>query len=392
MKGLTEMHTDQDGPRALVVDDDDALLRVHARALTNAGYRVVTAPDGLAAARALEGAPFDVILSDIDMPGMSGIQFLERVRARDLDVPVLLITGNPSIETATQAIEQGALRYLVKPIELEALVKVTGDAVRLHHIAKAKRQAFDLAGGVDRFVGDRAGLAASFDRAMESIHIAYQPIVSWTGKRVFAYEALLRSREPSLPHPGAMLDAAERLGLVHELGRRIRAKAIEPLAQLPPDVSLFLNLHPNDLNDEQLFAPESPLAAAASRIVLEVTERASLDGIHDVRARVAALRQLGFRIAIDDLGAGYAGLTSFSLLEPDVVKLDMALVRDLDREPTKRTLARTLIAMCKELGILVTGEGIETQGERDELALAGCDIMQGYLFARPGGAFPVPTF
>jgi EAL domain-containing protein (putative c-di-GMP-specific phosphodiesterase class I) len=392
MTTLGEARTGKEGPRALIVDDDDALLRVHARALANRGYRVETALDGAAAARALESASFDVILSDIDMPRMNGIQLLERVRAHDLDVPVVLITGSPSVETAVKAMEMGALRYLLKPIELETLVKVIDDAVRLHRLARAKRQALELAGGVDRFVGDQAGLAASFDRAMESLYIAYQPIVTWSKRAVFAYEALLRSREPSLPHPGAVLDAAERLGRVHDLGRRIRAKAIEPLGRLPADVVLFLNLHPSDLQDEHLFVTDGPLAAAANRVVLEITERASLDGMRDVRERVAALRKLGFRIAIDDLGAGYAGLTSFTLLEPDVVKLDMALVRDLDRTPTKQTLVRTMITMCKELGIIVTGEGIETPEEREELAREGCDLMQGYLFAKPGDAFPAPSF
>jgi len=195
-----------------------------------------------------------------------------------------------------------------------------------------------------------------------------------------------------LPHPGAVLDAAERLGRVHDLGRRIRSKAIEPLGRLPADAMLFLNLHPSDLHDEHLFARNGPLAAAATRVVLEITERASLEGMHDVPARVAALRKLGFRIAVDDLGAGYAGLTSFTLLEPGLVKLDMALVRDLDQTPTKQTLVRTMIGMCRELGIIVTAEGIETREERDELAREGCDLMQGYLFAKPGDTFPVPSF
>jgi EAL domain-containing protein (putative c-di-GMP-specific phosphodiesterase class I) len=189
-----------------------------------------------------------------------------------------------------------------------------------------------------------------------------------------------------------VLDAAERLGRVHELGRVIRAKAINPRVPLVDGVLLFLNLHPSDLQDEQLFLPEGPLAAVAGRVVLEITERASLDGIRDVRPRIASLRKLGFRIAVDDLGAGYAGLTSFTLLEPDVVKLDMALVRDVHREPKKQTVVKTMISMCKELGIIVTSEGIEVPEERDELARAGCDLMQGYLFAKPGDAFPVPAF
>ncbi|MGH7440537.1 MAG: EAL domain-containing protein [Polyangiaceae bacterium] len=389
---MSGSQTNRAGARALIVDDDDALLRIHARALERAGYRVERAPDGAAAMRALQKEAFDVIFSDIDMPGMTGIQLLERVRKHDLDVPVLMITGNPSVESAVSATEHGALRYLVKPVELGTLVKLADDAVRLHNVAKAKRLALELAGGLDRFVGDRAGLAASFERALDSLFVAYQPIVSWSKRTVFAYEALLRSREPSLPHPGAVLDAAERLGRVHELGRRIRAKAVEPLGRLPDDVVLFLNLHPSDLLDNDLFATEGALAAAAPRIVLEITERASLGGLQDVQAKVASLRKLGFRIALDDLGAGYAGLTSFALLEPNVVKLDMALVRNLHREPMKQALVRTMIAMCGELGMVVTGEGIETPEERDELARAGCDLMQGYLFARPGDAFPVPTF
>jgi CheY-like chemotaxis protein len=261
------------GSRALVVDDEEAVLRVHARTLSKAGYEVETAADGLAAERALAQGSFDVVLSDIDMPGMNGIALLERVRQRDLDVPVVLITGNPSVETAIRAMEYGALRYLVKPVLPEALVKMADDAVRLHRIARAKRQALELAGGVDRFVGDHAGLVASFDRALASLHIAYQPIVSWSKRSVFAYEALLRCREPSLPHPGAVLDAAERLGRVHELGRTIRTKAIEPPSRLPEEVVLFLNLHPSDLLDPELFVAAGPLAAVANRIVLRMQKR-----------------------------------------------------------------------------------------------------------------------
>jgi EAL domain-containing protein (putative c-di-GMP-specific phosphodiesterase class I) len=144
--------------------------------------------------------------------------------------------------------------------------------------------------------------------------------------------------------------------------------------------------------DDDLFNPHSALASVAGRVVLEITERESLEGIGDIQARVAALRKLGFRLAVDDLGSGYAGLTSFALLEPEIVKLDMALVRDLHRVPTKQTLVRTIVSMCKELGIVVTGEGIEVAEERDELERAGCDLMQGYLFAKPGDAFPIPRF
>lgn len=222
--------------------------------------------------------------------------------------------------------------------------------------------------------------------------MVFQPIVSWPTRKTFGYEALMRSGEPLLPHPGAMLDAAERLDRVNDLGRHVRGAVAAAAETLPQGVILFVNLHTRDLNDDELFAKDAPLTRFASRVVLEITERASLHDIRDVQARVERLRRIGFRVAIDDLGAGYAGLTSFALLQPEVVKLDMSIVRDVHLSPTKRTLVRTMTSMCKDLGMLVVAEGIETIEERDVLADAGCELLQGYLFARPAPPFVEPTW
>jgi EAL domain-containing protein (putative c-di-GMP-specific phosphodiesterase class I) len=126
----------------------------------------------------------------------------------------------------------------------------------------------------------------------------------------------------------------------------------------------------------------------ARRVTLEITERAALEGMGDLPERLAALRRLGFRIAIDDLGAGYSGLSSFALLAPDAVKLDLSLIRGVDRDPTKQLLVKSMAQLCRDLQILVVSEGVETAVERDMLATLGCDLMQGYLFARPGPPFP----
>ncbi len=391
-RGSGRPREDGDAPRALVADDDEAVLRAHTRVLTSKGFEVVAVMDGDSAVKALSETSFDVVLSDIDMPKMTGIQLLERVREHDLDVPVVLVTGAPTIESAIQAIEQGALRYLVKPVDPAALVKVSNDAVRLHRIARAKRKALDLLGGTNRFAGDRVGLSVRFEKALESLYVAYQPIVSLSKRNVFGYEVLLRSREPTLPHPEAVLDAAERLDRVHELGRRVRTLAVEPLGQLEEEQLLFVNLHPTDLLDSNLYGVAGAFAAASQRVVLEMTERASLDGVRDVRVNLARLRASGFRVALDDFGAGYAGLTTFALLEPEFVKLDMVLARGIAHEPTKRTLVRTMVSMCKELGISVIAEGIENEEERDELLHAGCDLMQGYLFGKAEAPFPKSPF
>jgi EAL domain-containing protein (putative c-di-GMP-specific phosphodiesterase class I) len=376
----------------LLVDDDEMVLRSYSRALATHGFRVDVAASGAAAMEALKKDPVDVVVSDISMPDINGLQLLSAIRRQDLDVPVVIMTGDPTLETAVEALAQGALRYLPKPVDMAVLAKVLHDAERLHKVAKAKRQALALLGGEDKLLGDIASLEGTFLRALASLRMAYQPIVSWPTRTVFGYEALMRSGEPLLPHPGAMLDAAERLGRVHDLGRRVRGVVGEALPSLPEGVLLFVNLHTMDLADDELYARDAPLTRAASRVVLEITERASLHAVPDVQVRVERLRRLGFRIAIDDLGAGYAGLTSFALLQPEVVKLDMSLVRDVHLAPTKRTLVRTLTTMCRELGMLVVAEGIETAPERDVLAEAGCELLQGYLFARPEPPFVVPSW
>jgi GAF domain-containing protein len=145
----------------------------------------------------------------------------------------------------------------------------------------------------------------------------------------------------------------------------------------------FVNLHPQDLTDDELYAADSPLSYVATRIVLEVTERASLVEIDDLAGRLQRLRALGYRIALDDLGAGYAGLNSFLELRPELVKLDMALIRDLDRDETKRKLVSKLISLCSEMGCQIIAEGVERQGEREALTAMGCELLQGYHFCKP---------
>jgi EAL domain-containing protein (putative c-di-GMP-specific phosphodiesterase class I) len=150
----------------------------------------------------------------------------------------------------------------------------------------------------------------------------------------------------------------------------------------------FVNLHSRDLLDDSLFSAKSPLSAIASRVILEITERASLDEVKDARQKIAELRRMGFRIAIDDLGAGYAGLTSFATLEPEFVKLDMSLIREVDKSRTKEKLVYSMASLCKDLGMTVVAEGVETAAEREVVVAVGCDLLQGYLFAKPGKPFP----
>ncbi len=374
------------------MDDDPAVLRAYRKALSARGWAVETASDGAQAIDRLRGETFDVIVSDVSMPEVGGLEFLRSVREQDLDVPVVLMTGAPKLESAMRAVESGAFSYLIKPVEVGVLDDTLRRASRLHRLAQLKRQALEIAGTDRRWFGDQASLEAGFARALGSIWMAYQPIVSLRQRSIFGYEALLRSSDSAFPNPGALLEAAEQVRRVHDLGRVVRTSVARDAHDTGPGVRFFVNLHALDMNDENLYSPKSELAQMASRTVLEITERASLDGVSQVQDKVKRLRALGFQIAVDDLGAGYAGLTSFSQLEPDIAKIDMSLVRGIDVEPRKQSIVRSMTRLCDELGTLVVVEGVETKGERDTLVGLGCDLLQGYLFARPERGFKQPVW
>ena len=367
----------------LLVDDEPAIARAYARTLGAAGFTVVTASDGREAADVARERSFDVIVSDIAMPTMDGLELLRMVREYDLDVPFVIMTGGPAVDSAARAMEYGALRYLIKPVTPEDLEAVIARAVRLHQMAKIKREALEMFRLEGKHLGDRASLEARLGRAMETLWIAYQPIVSWSKRATFAYEALVRNEEPTLRSPPDLFEAAERLGRLQDLGRAVRDRVARTLDEQPTSSLLFINLHAMELDDDSLISAAAPLSRHAARVVLEVTERAPLEKIRDVTARVGQLRALGYRIAVDDLGAGYAGLTSFAHLEPEVVKVDMSLVRGIDASPMKQKLLRSIVSLCRDLGIEIIAEGVETPEERDALVSVGADLCQGYLFARP---------
>jgi EAL domain-containing protein (putative c-di-GMP-specific phosphodiesterase class I) len=367
----------------LLVDDEPAIARAYSRTLGSAGFTVVTAADGHEAATVARERSFDVIVSDIAMPEMNGLDLLRAVREHDLDVPFVIMTGGPAVESAVRAIEYGALRYMIKPVEPAELEEVVARAVRLHQMAKVKREALEMFRLEGKHLGDRASLEARLARAMETLWIAYQPIISWSRRSTFAYEALVRNEEPTLRSPPDLFEAAERLGRLQDLGRAIRDRVARTLDEQPLSALLFINLHALELDDDSLISAEAPLSRHAARVVLEVTERAPLEKIRDVTGRVAQLRSLGYRIAVDDLGAGYAGLTSFAHLEPEVVKVDMSLIRGIDSSPMKQKLLRSIVSLCRDLGIEIIAEGVETEAERDALVSVGGDLCQGYLFGRP---------
>jgi EAL domain-containing protein (putative c-di-GMP-specific phosphodiesterase class I)/CheY-like chemotaxis protein len=383
---MTETHR-----RVLIVDDDDAVLTASSMLLSRAGFTVDSATSGEAAIQLLQKRSYSAILSDINMEEMSGLDLLRSIRERDLDTPVILITGGPSLQTAIDAMAWGAHRYLLKPVAPKELIEAVTRAVLLADLARLKREAFALRGTHGLPVDDEAALQARFGRALQQLRIVYHPIISLKARRAIGYEALVRSSEPAMEHPEALLGTAGLLGRHGELTRAIYLKIAESAPQLPDDTLLFVNVHPPDLMDQSLHGLGSPLAPYAERIVLEITERASIEKMGDITDVVRDLRLLKYRLAVDDLGTGYSGLASFTQLSPEFVKLDRSLIEGIDASPVKQRVVGAMTALCADLGMQVISEGIETTAERDTLVGLGADLLQGYLFGLPSPPFVEPV-
>jgi EAL domain-containing protein (putative c-di-GMP-specific phosphodiesterase class I) len=378
----------------LLIDDDFAVRKLHAKVLTRAGFAVETAATATEALQRLErGLRVGAIVTDLHMPGLDGIAFMRGVRKLDTAVPVVVVTGYPSFESAVRVIEYGGFRYLTKPAQAQELITAVRGAVAMHRLAVLKTRALELYESERWHLGDNATLEVMFDEAIDQLWMAFQPIVNNRKREIVGYEALVRSYHPKLGTPGPLLGAAEQLGRVTELGQRIRRHVVDAITAAPLETLIFMNLHAADLNDDALYAKSSALCGCASRVVLEITERSSLDRVQDAPARARALRDLGYKLAIDDLGAGYAGLSSFSQLEPDIAKLDMSLIRDIHESPQKQSIVRSMIDVCqRDLGISVVTEGVETTSERATLEELGAEAQQGYLFGRPRESFLPPSW
>ncbi len=208
----------------------------------------------------------------------------------------------------------------------------------------------------------------------------YQPIVRASTGELLGREALLRVQQPLLARPRLVLNAAERLHRVHDVGRAVRDLVAQDAERAAAGGPLFfVNLHSEDLQDPALYSPKSRLSAVASRTVLELTERGSFESVADLPERLQRLRGLGFRIALDDLGTGSVGRS----LDPEFIKLDISLVRGIQRDASRQKIVRAMVVVCHDLGKQLIAEGVETIEEQTMLREFGCDFLQGYLLGKP---------
>lgn len=245
--------------------------------------------------------------------------------------------------------------------------------------------------GPDAFLSSRGNAYDAAVRELldgDEMRIVFQAVVeAWSG-RVIGFEAL--SRGPAghiLEMPDAFFDAVGRSSLQRETHLRLVELARRRASAVLPDAEMLLFVNapseehwPSPSQGGQLLPAET---WPWSQVVLEVTEKAPVRNKELFAAVVEWGRAAGARFALDDVGAGYAGLSSYALLQPEFTKVDMGLVRGCDSDPTRRAIIASLVALAQRIGSLVVAEGVETQAELETVRWLGVDFVQGFLVARP---------
>jgi len=218
----------------------------------------------------------------------------------------------------------------------------------------------------------------------DALRVVYQPVMDLSTNKPFAYEALVRSTMDGYQNAMSLIDEAVNTGMMGELGRAIRQRAVDEL----PDSPLFLNINPTEFAEGWLVRPDDPIYQHEHPVYLEITESVPLSHFALVEEVLSEMRGKGLMLAVDDLGAGYSNLKYIADLEPEVVKLDRQLIIDLRPDTRLHKLVCGIVRLCHDLGAKVVAEGIETESELHAVRSTGADFAQGYYVARPANPKP----
>ncbi|HUI62840.1 MAG TPA: EAL domain-containing response regulator [Steroidobacteraceae bacterium] len=371
-------------PRILVVDDDAGLRNVLRTVLVRCGHQVEVAESGSDALHKATKDSYDAAVVDYQMPRPNGLELLTRLREIQPRCVRLLMSGTLDLPVVMDAINKGEVtRVIQKPFQRQAIVSALDEAIA----ARGRLEELCIGARHDALDAQRRQLEECL--CADALTLALQPIVGAGDLLIHGYEALLRSTHPTLDTAMRVVAAAEVHDMLDRLADRVVDCALRALRKLPAEVNLFINVHPGELADvDKVRRRFERLAPWASRIILEITERSQVLQILNWRAAAGFLTGAGFRIAVDDLGSGYNSLSVLAELQPAFVKVDMSIVRNIDRDERKQRIVEMLSRFAKATNIQLIVEGIETEAEAAVINRLGADLMQGYLFGRPSASLP----
>jgi EAL domain-containing protein (putative c-di-GMP-specific phosphodiesterase class I)/CheY-like chemotaxis protein len=382
--------------RLLAVDDEEVNLALLRKTLERAGFSdVCTLSDPRQAMERITNFEPDLILLDLHMPAIDGYQILKQLReGPDVDsfLPVIVLTADSTDDATRRALALGANDFVTKPFQLTELL------LRVHNLLEARvlhertrRQNRSLRAEI---AAARSGTdeEANQSEAARQLHriidgdgdglvTIFQPILDLQTGRVDGAEALPRFTCSPVRPPEAWFRDAAAAGLGLQLEIRSVHSALLHAASLPQDVFASIDVSAD-------LAASPVLAATLSdtpldHLVIEVDERLVTDDPRALQQALAPLRTQGLRIAIDNVGAGHAGMQRILELRPDILKLDQTVIQNVDLDPTRRALVNALVIFGAEVGCDVLAQGIERSEELRVLTELGVTLGQSFYIAKP---------
>jgi EAL domain-containing protein (putative c-di-GMP-specific phosphodiesterase class I)/DNA-binding NarL/FixJ family response regulator len=376
--------------RTLIADDDAEVRSVLIDIIERADpLELIGVAEDAQQAIALAGRlQPDVALLDVKMPG-GGPRAAREIRASSPKTAIIALSAHEDARSVQEMLAAGAYNYLTKGTSPQALVEAICSSVEGEVRLSGRAAAFvvselafrlELEREVDeqRFAWDE-----QIHRILESggVECVFQPIVALdTGKPV-GFEALARFDTEPVRNPGAWFAEATALGYALELEIAAVEAAISSIDRLPPDAFLALNVSPASIMSPLL--TETIGRAPLDRIIVEVTEHAPIADYPKLGSAIAALRLGGARLEVDDVGAGHASLRQIIQLDPDLIKLDVSLTREIQSQRTQRAMASALVTFAREVGASVIAVGIEAEAELAVIRELGVPLGQGYYLGRP---------
>ena len=381
----------QNDPIRVLLADDEPGLRVALTELLSHEERVElvgTAADAEEAIRIAESSLPDVALVDVRMPEGGGPHAARGITRVSPGTRVIALSAYEDRTNVLEMLRAGAVGYLVKGTAADELVQgiekvaqggtslsaevmtgVVGELAAQLRREEIERDAdLGLRGDIERFVSGHG------------IWMVYHPIMDLETREEIGVEALARFGSIPVKPPDRWFAEATALELGLQLELRAMKEALDGLSRIPDGAFLSINCSHRTAASTEL---AEQLDGMEKRIVLEITEHEAIDDYGGLAEALEPLRARGLRVAVDDVGAGYASLRHALQLAPDMVKMDISLTHDIDRDAGRRALAAALIAFAAETDMTIVAEGIETAGELHSLRQLGVRYGQGFYLARP---------
>ena len=370
--------------RVLIVDDDREIGNILYDFLSKS-YDCVAVNSAADALAALASASFDLIMSDINMPQMSGLEMIPHIVSLAPESVVVMISGQRMIESAIEAMRAGAFDYITKPFELAQVDVVV-------------RRALDHRQRLERFrsrAPHRDEMEQRLRHALDNhdFVVHYQPQVEIQSRKVTGAEALVRWADPErgLLLPNDFIPLAEETGLIVPIGISVLQTACAQARHWHDmgmtDFGVAVNVSPKQLQEDDFLHTLAQILYGTGlrpeSLEIEVTETSLMQNPEAGIQTLTTLREMGVKIAIDDFGTGYSSLGYLKRLPIDSVKLDASFVKDATSDPDDAALVMAIITLAHNLRLRVIAEGIETEDQLAFLRLLRCDRGQGYFFGRP---------